>query len=75
MGVDFDRIYRTDDLAPGEHIIFAACGVTQGSLLDGVHLFGEGRRTSSLILNRRPRQVRFVDTVHLDEGEGVTVRF
>jgi fructose-1,6-bisphosphatase class II len=75
MGVDFGRIYRTDDLAPGEHIIFAACGVTQGSLLDGVHLFGEGRRTSSLILNRRPRQVRFVDTVHLDEGEGVTVRF
>ena len=75
MGVDFSRIYRTDDLAPGEHIIFAACGVTQGSLLGGVHLFGEGVRTSSLILNRIPRQVRFVDTVHVNEGEGITVRF
>jgi fructose-1,6-bisphosphatase class II len=75
MGVDFGRIYKTDDLAPGEHIIFAACGVTQGNLLDGVRLFGEGVRTSSLILNRRPRRVRFVDTVHVKEGEGVTVRF
>jgi len=75
MGVDFGRIYKTDDLAPGEHIIFAACGVTQGSLLGGVHLFGEGVRTSSLILNRHPRRVRFVDTVHVNEGEGITVRF
>jgi fructose-1,6-bisphosphatase class II len=75
MGVDFGRIYKTDDLAPGEHIIFAACGVTQGNLLDGVHLFGGGIRTSSLILNRHPRRVRFVDTVHVNEGEGITVRF
>jgi fructose-1,6-bisphosphatase class II len=75
MGVDFGRIYKTDDLAPGEHIIFAACGVTKGNLLDGVHFFGEGMRTSSLVLNRQPRQVRFIDTVHVNEGEGITVRF
>jgi len=75
MGVDFNRIYKTDDLAPGEHIIFAACGVTQGNLLHGVHMFGEGVRTSSLILNRNPRRVRFVDTVHVSSDEGITVRF
>jgi fructose-1,6-bisphosphatase class II len=75
MGVDFDRIYRTEDLAPGDHIIFAACGVTQGNLLRGVHTFGEGVRTSSLILTRIPRRVRFVDTVHVNDGEGITVRF
>jgi len=75
MGVDFNRIYKTDDLAPGEHIIFAACGVTKGNLLGGVHFFGEGIRTSSLVLNRQPRQVRFIDTVHVNEGEGITVRF
>jgi fructose-1,6-bisphosphatase II len=75
MGVDFNRIYRTDDLAPGEHIIFAACGVTQGNLLGGVHMFGDGMRTSSLILNRHPRRVRFIQTVHVNEGEGITVRF
>jgi len=75
MGVDFGRIYRTDDLAPGEHIIFAACGVTQGNLLHGVHMFGHGERTHSLILTRNPRRVRFVDTVHVSEDEGITVRF
>jgi fructose-1,6-bisphosphatase II len=53
----------------------AACGVTHGRLLRGVRLFGEGMRTSSLILNRQPRRVRFVDTVHVNEGEGITVRF
>jgi fructose-1,6-bisphosphatase class II len=75
MGVDFGRIYKTEDLAPGEHIIFAACGVTQGNLLRGVHMFGHGTRTHSLILNRQPRRVRFVDTVHVNEGDGITVRF
>jgi len=75
MGVDFGRIYKTDELAPGEHIIFAACGVTQGNLLRGVLTFGDGIRTSSLILNRHPRRVRFVETVHVNEGEGITVRF
>jgi fructose-1,6-bisphosphatase class II len=75
MGVNFNRIYKTEELAPGEHIIFAACGVTQGNLLRGVLMFGEGMRTSSLILNRNPRRARFVDTVHVNEGEGITVRF
>jgi fructose-1,6-bisphosphatase II len=75
MGVNFNRIYFTDDLAPGEHIVFAACGVTKGNLLDGVHFFGDGVRTASLVLNRRPRLVRFVDTVHVNDGEGITVRF
>ncbi|NTV73663.1 MAG: class II fructose-bisphosphatase [Holophaga sp.] len=75
MGVDFNRIYFTDDLAPGEHIVFAACGVTRGNLLDGVHTFGDGVRTASLVLNRHPRRVRFIDTVHVNEGEDITVRF
>ena len=75
MGVDFNRIYGTDDLAPGEHIIFAATGVTRGNLLDGVHFFGDGVRTASLVLNRQPRLVRFIDTVHVNEGENITVRF
>lgn len=75
MGVDFDRIYKTDDLAPGEHIIFAAAGVTNGNLLKGVRFFGDGVRTSSLILNYSPRRVRFIDTVHMEAGEHITVRF
>jgi fructose-1,6-bisphosphatase class II len=75
MGVDFGRIYFTDDLCPGQQIVFAACGVTPGNLLDGVRHFGHGVRTSSLILTYGARQVRFIDTVHMKQGETVTVRF
>jgi len=75
MGVDFGRIYKTEDLAPGRNIIFAACGVTSGNLLKGVRFFGDGIRTSSLILNYSPRRVRFVETVHMMPGEDVWVRF
>ncbi|MFN8012321.1 MAG: class II fructose-bisphosphatase [Holophagaceae bacterium] len=75
MGVDFGRVYKTDDLAPGRQIIFAATGVTTGNLLQGVRFFGHGIRTSSLILTHATRQVQFVDTVRVDDRDGVTVRF
>lgn len=75
MGVDFERIYHTDELAPGKHIIFAACGVTKGDLLNGVHSFGYGQRTHSLIMTTIPRRVRFVETVHMSDVEGAPVRF
>ena len=75
MGVDFNRIYSTDDLCPGQQIVFAACGVTPGNLLNGVRHFGHGVRTSTLILTYKSHQVRFIDTVHMNEGETVTVRF
>ncbi len=69
------RIYDTEDLAPGKKIIFACTGVTDGNLLRGVRFFGEGVRTHSLILTFEQRQVRFVDTVHLEKRPDVKVRF
>ncbi len=75
MGVDFNRIYMTEDLAPGKHIVFAACGVTTGNLLKGVQFFGHGTRTSSLILTYESGLVRFIDTVYKQPGDNVTVRF
>jgi len=76
MGItDPNRVYETQDLAPGKRIIFACTGVTGGSLLGGVRFFGEGVRTHSLILTHEERQVRFVDTVHLESRPDVKVRF
>jgi fructose-1,6-bisphosphatase II len=76
MGItDPNRIYETADLAPGKRIIFACTGVTEGSLLGGVRFFGEGVRSHSLILTHEERQVRFVDTVHLESRPDVKVRF
>ena len=60
-----DRIYRTEDLAPGENLVFSATGVTEGDLLQGVRFFGGGARTHSLVMSYRTKQVRFVDTVHM----------
>jgi len=66
MGIDDPhKIYRAQDLAPGKKIIFAACGVTPGSLLQGVRFFGYGYRTHSLVMTSSPNTVSFRDTVHL----------
>src|SRR6267143_501452 len=76
MGIkDCKRIYKTEDLAPGKKLIFACTGVTDGNLLRGVRFFGEGIRTQSLIVTLEERQVRFVDTVTLENRPDVKVRF
>jgi fructose-1,6-bisphosphatase II len=62
---DEDRVYMTEDLAPGNSLVFAATGVTSGDLLQGVRFFGGGARTHSLVMAYQTKQVRFVDTVHM----------
>jgi fructose-1,6-bisphosphatase II len=66
MGItDLDRVFTTEDLASGDEIVFAATGVTEGDLLQGVRFFGGGARTHSLVMAYRTKQVRFIDTVHM----------
>ena len=76
MGIsDFKKIYRARDLAPGKEIIFAATGVTQGTLMDGVRFFGDGIRTSSVIMQNAPHRIRFIDSIHVAQHDNVKVRF
>src|SRR5713226_7652640 len=76
MGIpSLEKVYFTDDLAPGKNVIFAAAGVTDGSLLKGVRFFGDGVRTQSLVMTLSTRRVRFIDTVHLAKRADVKVRF
>jgi len=58
----------TDDLVQG-NVIFAAAGVTSGSLLKGVTYFHDGARTNAVIMCTRCNIVRFVDTIHLFSKE------
>lgn len=75
MGIaDVRRVYRAADLASG-NIIFAATGVTDGPLMKGVRFFGDGTRTSSLVMQTHPHLIRFVDSIHADEGQDVSIRF
>jgi fructose-1,6-bisphosphatase class II len=76
MGItDLNRVYGTEDLAPGKNVIFAAAGVTEGTLLKGVRFFGDGTRTHCLVMTTIPRQVRFIDTIHATDDPDVKVRF
>jgi fructose-1,6-bisphosphatase class II len=76
MGIrDKNRVYRAEDLAPGNQLIFAATGVTDGALLKGVRFFGEGTRTSSVILTFMTGKVRFIESIHLTKKDDVKVRF
>src|SRR5438552_14561665 len=76
MGIkDFQRIYRSKDLAPGNSIIFAATGVTDGTLMKGVRFFGDGIRTSSVIMQNDPHQIRFIDSIHVAPATDVKIRF
>src|ERR1700756_2707446 len=76
MGIrDKNKIYRGEDLAPGRQLIFAATGVTDGALLKGVRFFGEGTRTSSIVLTLMTGKVRFIDSIHLAKKADVKVRF
>ncbi len=57
---DFDRIYYLEDLAKGD-VIFAATGVTDGSLLDGVRRYKTGRiTTESVVMRASSGTVRWV---------------
>jgi fructose-1,6-bisphosphatase class II len=76
MGItDFKKIYRSRDLAPGKSIIFAATGVTDGTLMKGVRFFGDGNRTSSLIMQNDPHQIRFIDSIHVATSKDGRIRF
>src|SRR4029077_8192568 len=76
MGItDFKKIYRSKDLAPGSRIIFAATGGTDGTLMRGIRFFGDGVRTSSVIMQNNPHQIRFIDSIHVAAQKDVKIRF
>jgi fructose-1,6-bisphosphatase class II len=76
MGItDFAKVYRSEDLAKAKSIIFAATGVTDGTLLKGVRFFGDGIRTSSLIMQTNPHRIRFIDGIQVYPGPHVKIRF
>ena len=71
---DLDRIYRLEDLAKGD-CIFAATGVTDGSLLEGVKRRKDTITTESVVMRASTGTVRWVRGEHRHEpGPGVRRR-
>jgi fructose-1,6-bisphosphatase class II len=76
MGItDLRRVYRARDLAPGKSLIFAATGVTDGTLMRGVRFFGDGTRTGSVIMQNDPHRIRFIDSIHVTPAKDVKIHF
>ncbi|MEM9007765.1 MAG: fructose-bisphosphatase class II, partial [Cyanobacteria bacterium P01_F01_bin.86] len=69
MGIeDPDKVYEGEELASGETVLFAGCGITPGDLMAGVRFFQHGgARTQSLVISSQSKTARFVDTIHMPE--------
>jgi fructose-1,6-bisphosphatase II / sedoheptulose-1,7-bisphosphatase len=66
---DLKRKYSLKDLASGD-VIFAATGVTDGSMLSGVHMQGEFIFTESIVMRSATHTVRWVRGKHLRRHAG-----
>jgi fructose-1,6-bisphosphatase II len=64
MGIEKgDKIYGLEELASGD-VMFAATGVTKGYFLDGVHFFGRGCTTESVVMRSASGTLRVIDSTH-----------
>ncbi|MEA2478361.1 MAG: fructose,6-bisphosphatase [Thermoleophilaceae bacterium] len=64
FGHDLDKTLDVDDLVSGKDVFFAATGVTDGDVLDGVHYTATGATTESLVMRSRSGTVRRVAARH-----------
>jgi len=60
---DLDRVYSLLDLAHGD-VMFAATGVTNGTMLKGVRRFPGGAMTHSVVMRSRTGTVRYIEARH-----------
>jgi fructose-1,6-bisphosphatase II len=64
-GYDLEQVHDADGLVAGNDVFFAATGVTDGDLLDGVRYLDDGKAsTESLVMRSRSGTVRRVQATH-----------
>jgi fructose-1,6-bisphosphatase II len=63
-GYDFDKILTMDDLVASEDVFFAATGITNGELLQGIHYFANGATTDSIVVRGLTGTVRHITATH-----------
>jgi fructose-1,6-bisphosphatase II len=64
MGYDFDKVITMNDLVSSDDVFFAATGLTDGPLLDGIKYFSHGARTDSLVIRGSTGTVRQIIARH-----------
>ena len=63
-GLDLEQVLTIDDLVQGDNVFFAATGVTDGELLQGVKYLGSGAQTYSIVMRSKSGTVRLVEATH-----------
>ncbi len=63
-GLDLEQILTIEDLVRSDNVFFAATGVTDGELLEGVDFFGDGATTHSMVMRSKTGSVRFITSRH-----------
>jgi len=61
---DFNKKYNTLDLASGD-VMFAATGVTDGSMLEGIHKVGNFMTSHTIVMRSKTRTVRWIKARHV----------
>ncbi|HWJ72526.1 MAG TPA: class II fructose-bisphosphatase [Kaistia sp.] len=70
--VDFDKKYTHHEMCRGE-VLFAATGVTDGNMLNGVHYARDGRiTTETLVMRSSKGTIRFIKATHRDDEKFAT---
>jgi fructose-1,6-bisphosphatase II len=64
MGYDFEKTITMEDLVSSEDVFFAATGITDGALLDGIKYFSHGARTDSIVIRGVSGTVREIISRH-----------
>jgi fructose-1,6-bisphosphatase II / sedoheptulose-1,7-bisphosphatase len=67
MGAEVNRKYTMQDMAAGD-VIFSATGVTDGSLLEGVHFRGDFAETETVVMRAKTGTVRRIKTTFRNIG-------
>jgi fructose-1,6-bisphosphatase II len=63
-GYDLERVLTTEDLVGGDDVFFAATGITDGDLLQGVRYRGDGATTETLVMRSKSGTIRTIQSNH-----------
>lgn len=63
-GLDLEQVLTADDLVKSDNVFFAATGITDGELLEGVHYTPDGATTESMVMRSRSGTIRRIQATH-----------
>ncbi|HPF79066.1 MAG TPA: class II fructose-bisphosphatase [Alphaproteobacteria bacterium] len=61
---DYSKIYTTNELAKPDNVMFAATGVTTGTMLPGVRRYPGGAITHSIVMRSKSGTTRYIKSTH-----------